>query len=452
MPAAVEVLERELVYPGIADVVVGGQRGDEAKSRFGDEISLEYDITARWDGGDNAGHTMVLGNGRIFKFNMLPLGVMRPGLTNVIGPGVFVNAMTLAREIAIFNTRGVNTVSPDNLLLGSGVNLILPYHISADEITEAGEGRQGSTQSGIRAVAAEQANRTPALLSFAKNNPDAVFDKIVTGLEEQVEERQRVGLKPFGVDIEGMAEEYMAAVAMLGEYVTDTTLYIHNALKSGKRILGEGAQGFLLDRTHGMVPMTTSTSTISGGICEGLGVPPHYVRKVFLALKAVQSHVGGGPFVTEAPEELQERLHGDLTATDAEKGTKTDRTRRLGYFDLAGISRAIMLNSDPARAELFLSKLDWVPRFGRVVRICTSYERKGSDIEVAPDLAYKLEESRAAQFEELPTWKKDISDIRDYDKLPKSAKRYIEFIEDRLGVPITMIGVGQRRGQVIDRR
>jgi adenylosuccinate synthase len=213
--------------------------------------------------------------------------------------------------------------------------------------------------------------------------------------------------------------------------------------------LAEGAQAFLLDIDHGMYPFTSSSSTTAGGVSSGLGVPPSFIDKITGVAKAVQSHVGGGPFVTEIQDEkLLKCLHGNMAMIDAEKGTTTGRIRRLGYFDLPQIRRALMVNGEANKLAMALSKLDWVQRFGDKIPICVAYERKGKTLEIAPDAAYKLEQSTPV-YEYLPNWTDDIRDIRQFEKLPIEAQDYVKFIETKTGVPIKMVGVGPQRDQVI---
>jgi adenylosuccinate synthase len=223
---------------------------------------------------------------------------------------------------------------------------------------------------------------------------------------------------------------------------------MNQRLQTGVRVLAEGAQAFLLDIDHGMYPYTTSSSTTSGGVATGLGIPPRYIDKVFGVAKAVYSHVGGGPFVTEIhDEDVLTRLHGDKSTIDAERGTTTGRTRRLGYLDLPQLRRANMVNGT---TELFLTKLDWVPRYGKEILVCSGYQRKDKLLSIAPDSARKLDQSDP-QYEVYPSWEADIQHIRSFNALPRAAQRFVLALEQQLDVPITKIGVGPQRDQVINR-
>lgn len=432
------------------DVIVGLQRGDEGKGRFVDMLAEEHDIVARFNGGNNAGHTVVLPDGRELALHLIPSGITHPNVMNVIGNGTLVNPEKLLVEIADIQSKDVE-VSERNLKISSASHLILPHHIFDDQIREAGEGRQGSTKSGIAQVSSLKALREGVRTEIIKNNPDKLLEFTLAGLLAQRESRAAVDLPDINeVDI---ARQYVERAMRLGSFVTDTVYYLNMQLRKDTpaRVLAEGAQAYWLDVDHGMYPFTTSSSTTSGGVCTGLGISPHYIDKVTGIAKAVQSHVGGGPFVTEIHDsEILEKLHGDKTAIDGEVGTTTGRTRRLGYFDLPAIRRAQMVNGGNGQQSMALSKLDWVERFGDEIPVCVAYERKGKTLEIAPDAAYKLEQSEPI-YELLPAWKENIQDVRNFEDLPENAKAYVQFLEDKTGVPITMIGVGPRRDQVIIR-
>jgi adenylosuccinate synthase len=237
----------------------------------------------------------------------------------------------------------------------------------------------------------------------------------------------------------------------IGSYITDTVLFMNQELANGKRVLAEGAQAFLLDIDHGMYPYTTSSSTTVGGVCTGLGISPTYIENITGIAKGVQSHVGGGPFVTEIhDQETLQRLHGDMSTIDAEKGTTTGRVRRLGYLDLPQIKRAQMINGGNGSQDMALSKLDWVQRFGDDIPICVGYDLDGDIHEIAPGASYELEQAKPI-YELLPAWSEDIQGVREFSDLPANAQQYVTFIEEQTKVPISMIGVGPNRDQVIIR-
>lgn len=429
------------------DVIVGLQRGDEGKGRFVDMLAPDYDIVARFNGGNNAGHTVVLANGDVLKLHLVPSGIAHPGKVNIIGPGTLVNPVKLVEEIASIEAKGIS-VTPQNLKMSSGSHLILPHHICDDEIREAGEGRQGSTKSGIAQVSSFKAMRTGIRSEIIKNDPKGLRTLVYDALMLQKPLRKAAGLDP--IDEAKVADDYVASTEELGKFITDTVFYINQELRKEKpaKVLAEGAQAFLLDIDHGMYPFTTSSSTTSGGVSTGLGVPPSFIGKIIGVAKAVQSHVGGGPFVTEVTDDDElARLHGDMTTVDAEYGTTTGRKRRLGYLDLPQIRRAQMVNGADA---MILSKVDWVPRYGDKIPVCVAYERKGKTLHIAPDSARKLEQSTPV-YEYLPAWTENIQDIRKFSDLPKNAQNYVEFIEKQTGVPVSVIGVGPNPDQIIIR-
>jgi adenylosuccinate synthase len=429
------------------DVIIGLQRGDEGKGRFVDMFAKDYDIVARFNGGNNAGHTVVLNGGEVLKLHLVPSGIAHPGKINIIGNGTLVNPIKLIEEIATIESKGIK-VTPDNLKISSGAHLILPHHIFDDQIREAGLGRQGSTKSGIAQVASSKAMRTgirmEAIVGDTKELRRSVYEALVA------QRAERKDVKIDDIDEKAVADDYVESTKQLKPFVIDTVFYLNQELRKAKpaRVLAEGAQAFLLDVDHGMYPFTTSTSTTSGGVATGLGIPPMFVEKVFGVAKAVQSHVGGGPFVTEVTDEDElAMLHGDMHTVDAEYGTTTGRKRRLGHFDIPQIRRAQMINGV---SGLLLSKVDWVPRYGDFASVCIAYRYNGKTIDIAPDSAQEFEKCEPV-YKELPTWKENIQGVREFSKLPKNAQNYVKFIEDQTGVPVVIIGVGPRPEQMIIR-
>ncbi len=432
------------------DVIIGLQRGDEGKGRFVDMLAENHDIVARFNGGNNAGHTVVLPDGRELALHLIPSGIAHPHTMNVIGNGTLINPIKLIEEISDIKSKGIE-VSKNNLKISSASHLILPHHIYDDEIRESSTLGQGSTKSGIAQVSSYKAMRIGVRTEIIKNNLSKLESIVRDGLIAQRPLRISAGLKE--IDEDKITKQYIEKAKMLTEFITDTVYYLNQELRKSKpaKVLAEGAQAFLLDIDHGMYPYTSSSSTTSGGVPTGLGVPSSFIDKITGVGKAVQSHVGGGPFVTEIfDKKILKKLHGDMKTIDAEKGTTTGRIRRLGYFDIPQIRRAQMVNGEEEKQTMALSKLDWVQRFGDKIPICVVYERNGKTLEIAPDAAYKLEQC-TPKYEYLPNWTDDIRQVRDFDKLPINAQKYIKFIEQRTGVRIAMIGVGPQRDQVIVR-
>lgn len=431
--------------------ILGEQRGDEGKGRFVDMLMPEHDVGARFNGGDNAGHTVVDPDGNVYKLHGMPTSIVHEGKMSVIGNGAVMNALNITKEIEILRNQGVE-VNERNLLISGSAHLTMPHHVSRDEVREAGIGRQGSTKSGMAQVYGAKHERLGLRAEEIKNNPGNIFDAIVMGLRHQKAERDMLGMPDLDeIDI---AKEYVDRAKRLGAYITDTALFLNRELAKDKNVLAEGAQAFLLDIDHGMYSYVTSSSTTAGGVSTGLGVAPHHIKRTIGVVKAVQSHVGDGPFVTEIhDEELLRKLRGKAEDVDGEYGTTTQRPRRLGNFDIPQIKRAQMINGT---TEMALTKLDCVPLFGERVNICVQYERssrpngKKKSLAIAPDAAYKLEQCEPTYFPR-ETWKEDISSIRSFEDLPKEAQEYIDFIQFHTGVPITMIGVGPSREEVIVR-
>ncbi len=432
-------------FEGGVTVVEGDQRGDEGKGRFVDMLAAEHDVVARFNGGPNAGHTVILEDGTELNLHGIPSGVANPNAVNVIGNGALIDPLKLPGEVEKLTDYGID-LTPDNFKISSAAHLILPHHIHADEIREAGLGAQGSTKSGIAQVAAGKSLREGLRAEIINNDLSGLYDAVVAGLTAQEGARDIAGLE--AIDPHEIAREYVENARGLGDYITDTVLFLNNSLRAGKRILAEGAQAFWLDLDHGMYPFTSSSSPTSGGAAVGLGLPPQAIDHVVGVSKVVQSHVGGGPFVTEIKDErLLGQLHGDLHARDAETGTTTGRTRKLGYYDIPSVRRSHLVNGTD---EMAITKLDWVPRFGDDLKVCVAYERKGRRISVAPDAAYKLEQSEPI-YEALPNWDEDIQGVREFRHLPMAARGLVEFIEEQAGVRVSMIGVGPQRDQVIVR-
>lgn len=399
---------------GTVTVVLGLQRGDEGKGRFVDELASSHDIVARFNGGPNAGHTVVLPDETELDLHLVPSGIAHSGVINVIGNGCLIDPIKLTKEFADIESKGIR-VTPENLKISLGAHLILPKHIDDDKTRESGSGAQGSTASGIAQVAGDKYSRAGITLK------QALAD----------------------INSSDQPKEFIDAVSTLKDFAIDTAVFINKELSSGKKVLAEGAQAFLLDIDHGMYPFVTSSNTTVGGVCTGLGIPPHYINKVIGVIKATQSHVGGGPFVTEITDEkLLDQLRGKKSEVDGEFGTTTGRARRMGHLDLPQIRRSIMVNGI---TEIAITKVDCIPRYGSQIQICTEYS---GGIKISPASASELEKSEPI-YTNLPTWNEDISSIRNFEDLPTPTKKYIKYVQSEINTPITRIGVGPNRTQVI---
>ncbi|MCA9327395.1 adenylosuccinate synthetase, partial [Candidatus Saccharibacteria bacterium] len=366
--------------------VFGQQRGDEGKGRVVDMLAKECDIVARFNGGSNAGHTVVLPDGRELALHIVPSGIAHDDTVNVIGNGTIVDPVRFTEEVAHIESLGIK-VTPEKLKVSVAAHLVLPHYKLLEEIRELGRGAQGSTKAGIADTYAAKAQRAGVRVERVLGDLDHLYKLVQDGIDSVAPARAEHKLPK--VDAKAMVDEFAAAIKLLKPFATDTSVYLNERLKAGANILAEGAQAFLLDIDHGMYPYVTSSSTTSGGVAPGLGIAPQTLDRSVGVVKAVQSHVGGGPFVTEIfDEDLLQVLHGDMSTIDAEKGTTTGRVRRLGYLDIAGIRRANMVNGT---TEIALTKLDWVPRYGKSIKICTGYTYRGEKLDMAPDSAWALE-------------------------------------------------------------
>jgi len=429
---------------GSVDVIVGLQRGDEGKGRFVDLLATDYDVIARANGGANAGHTVVpKEGGEHLALHQIPSGVAYPGKLNVIGNGMYLDPPRLLAEMETIRVAGM-PVSPKNLVISSSAHLVLPHHIMLDSLREASPGAQGSTKVGIAYVAADKYLREGIRLETV-SLPKQLNDHVLAGLEKVN------GLLPkderkSAAELQQITKDWVKTAQSLQPYMGDTAEIVNRRLQKGQRVLVEGAQAFWLDINHGMYPAVTSSSTTVSGLLDGLGVSAKHLGTVTGVTKAVKSHVGGGPLVTEVTDKkLADTVRGPLGKTDSEYGVTTKRPRRIGFPDLVELRNAILINGVD---ELAISKLDHIPRYGKSVPVATSYLYKGETRQTAPSSALALAECQP-QYQELGTWTGPISDIRKFSELPPAAAAFIEFFEAQLGLPATRVGVGPQRSQVI---
>jgi adenylosuccinate synthase len=425
--------------------IVGGQRGDEGKGRFVDLVAPNYSVIARGNGGSNAGHTVVPDDMLPIALHQIPSGIAYPGKLNIIGSGVYVDPQRLANEINELQKVGMK-VSAKSLLVSDTAHLVMPHHLALDALREGGHKAQGSTQSGIAYVAGDKYLRE-GLRVESITAPKILFEHAYEALQKVNLALPKIDQRSTA-DIKQEIEDWVAGSQQLIPYIADTVAIINDRLEAGEAVLGEGAQAFWLDINHGMYPSVTSSSTTVAGLLDGLGISPKHVEKVSLVVKAVKSHVGGGPFVTEITDEaLADKVRGKKGVTDSEYGATTKRPRRIGYPDLVELKNAIRVNGAD---EILLTKLDHVPRYGQTVKVATSYDYKGERRGVAPSSAEALYDCKP-DYQELPSWQADISSLRGFDQLPENAKNFVKLFEDELKLPINKIGVGAERNQVIGR-
>ncbi len=419
-------------------VLVGAQWGDEGKGRVADWLARESDVMARYAGGDNAGHTVIVGE-RTFKLHLVPSGIVYPHVICLLGSGMVINPVRLVEELEMLAAQGID-VSPDRLFISARAHIITPGHLALDGASERALGKDsiGTTQRGIGPAYMDKAARSGVLVGeladpaqFAQSIRASVerANAVLTGVYE---------LPP--VDVSQVSEPYRAAAERLAPYVGDVTTRLHQQLEAGSRVLCEGAQGTLLDIDQGHYPFVTSSSATVGGALTGLGFGPHYIDRVVGVVKAYCTRVGNGPFPTELFDSSGDRMR----ESGAEFGTTTGRPRRCGWLDGAALRFAVRINGI---TELVITKLDVLSIFDEL-KIAVAYEKDGVRLDTFP-IDTRLAGQVTPVYETLPGWKSDISGARRLEDLPENARQYIGRIEALAGVPVSLISVGPEREQAI---
>ncbi|PDO10341.1 MAG: adenylosuccinate synthase [Candidatus Reconcilbacillus cellulovorans] len=414
-------------------VVVGAQWGDEGKGKVTDFLAERADVVARYQGGDNAGHTISIG-GRQYKLHLIPSGIFYSDKLCVIGNGMVINPKSLVREIDYLHANGFST---DNLRVSDRAHLIMPYHLLLDGLEEdrKGANRIGTTRKGIGPAYMDKAARSG--IRVADLMDAAVFEK---RLRDLVAEKNAL-LKLYGaegLDADAILEEYLAYAERIRPYVTDTSVVLNDAIDAGKKVLFEGAQGVMLDIDHGTYPYVTSSNPSAGGVCIGSGVGPTKIREVIGVVKAYTTRVGDGPFPTEQNNEIGDRIR----ERGNEYGTTTGRPRRVGWFDSVVVRHARRVSGITGLA---LNSLDVLTGLDPV-KICVGYRYRGDMIGHYPANLGVLAECEAV-YEEIPGWHEDISGVRRLEDLPKSARLFVERVEALTGVPVVLFSVGRNREQ-----
>lgn len=419
-----------------AVVLVGAQWGDEGKGKITDYLAEQADMVVRYQGGSNAGHTVKVGQEE-FKLHLVPSGILYPGKTCIIGNGVVVDPQVLLRELEGLQKRGIDT---SGLRLSSRAHVILPYHTGLDEVEEErrGSGRLGTTKRGIGPAYVDKAARIGIRVCDLLD-PEEFREKLAYNLKEKNEIFTKVYGRP-GYSLEDILEEYTVYAEKLRPLVADTGRLINQALKEGKRVLFEGAQGTLLDLDQGTYPYVTSSYPVAGGACVGAGVGPTAIDSVIGVVKAYTTRVGEGPFPSEAKDAA-----GDyLRQRGMEFGTTTGRPRRCGWLDVVILRHAVEVNG---LTGIALTKLDVLTGLD-TLHICTGYRYRGEMLHDFPANLKVLQECEPV-YEELPGWQEDISGARSLRDLPDNCRAYINRLEELLDVPVKMIAVGPRRDQTI---
>ncbi len=418
-------------------VIVGAQWGDEGKGKIVDVLAEQFDIVARYQGGANAGHTVVVGS-ETFKFRLLPSGILEAGKVCVLGNGVVIDPEALVAELDELEARGR---SASGLRISGNAHLVMPWHRILDAQAEVALGplQIGTTKRGIGPAYADKVARIGIRVQDLLD-AGILAQKVEAALALKNEQLQKIyGLDPL--DGAAILADLGRHARRLEPYVTDTAKLLDDALRDGRRVLFEGAQGTLLDVDHGTYPFVTSSNPTAGGACAGCGVGPTRITSVIGVAKAYLTRVGSGPFPSEADPERGARLR-DL---GAEFGTVTGRERRCGWLDLVGLRFAARING---MTELVVTKLDVLSTFASIP-VCVGYRlRDGSVTDDFPPHQSDFHHAEPV-FEELAGWNADISAATAFDDLPAEARAYVAWIEEQLRLPVTAVGVGQRRDQIL---
>ncbi len=421
-----------------ATVICGLQWGDEGKGKATDLLSESVSIVVRYQGGDNAGHTVVIGE-EVFKLHLVPSGVLHPHITPIIGPGVVVNPRTLIAEMAMLAERGIAT---EKLRVSSAAHVIMPYHVALDGAREASatDGGIGTTKRGIGPAYGDRSLRTGLRMGDLLE-PELLRSRLEPALAEKNALLERAyGVEPL--DFEVVVADALSWGERLRVHITDTTSIVQGALAAGDHVLLEGAQGTLLDLDHGTYPYVTSSNPIAGGACTGGGVGPRQIDEVLGILKAYSTRVGSGPL----PTELDDEVGTHLVEVGREFGTTTGRRRRCGWLDFMPLRYAVQINSV---SSIMLNKLDILSGLPEL-KICVAYRVDGRLIDEWPLSAAQLEQA-VPVYEKYRGWAADIGSCRSIDELPTEAVEYLDAIERQAGVPISIVSLGPERTQTIAR-
>jgi adenylosuccinate synthase len=419
-----------------AIVLLGAQWGDEGKGKATDLLGDRVDYVVRYQGGNNAGHTVVIGDQK-YALHLLPSGILSPNVIPVIGNGVVIDPAVLLTEIKGLNERGIDT---SKLKISTNAHLITPYHRTIDKVSERflGKAKIGTTGRGIGPAYADKINRIGIRVQDLFD-PSILKQKIEAALHD----KNQILIKVFnrkGITVEEVLDEYLGYAQILKPYVVDTALLLDQALKAGKNVLLEGSQGTLLDVDHGTYPFVTSSNPTAGGASTGSGIGPTKITRVIGILKAYTTRVGSGPF----PTELFDADGDALRKIGGEVGVTTGRNRRCGWFDAPIARYAVRVNG---LTDFFLTKLDVLAGWEKIP-VCVAYEVDGVRVEELPASQTDFHHAKPI-YEFLPGWSESISKAKSIDDLPVNAREYVKFLEKLSGAPISAIGVGPGRDETI---
>ena len=419
-----------------AIVLLGSQWGDEGKGKATDLLGDRVDYVVRYQGGNNAGHTVVIGDKK-FALHLLPSGILTPEVVPVIANGVVIDPAVLLEEIAGLNAQGINT---SKLLISANAHLITSYHVTLDKVTERflGKAQIGTTGRGIGPTYSDKIGRVGIRVQD-------LFDESILRqkVESALTNKNQVLVKVFNrreIDIDAVVADLLQFAEILHPMVRDTSLVLNKALDEGKVVLLEGGQGTLLDVDHGTYPFVTSSNPTAGGACTGSGIGPTRIDRVVGILKAYTTRVGSGPFPTELFDEDGEKLR----TIGGERGVTTGRGRRCGWFDVPISRYATRING---LTDTFLTKLDVLTGWDQIP-VCVAYDIEGERSDEIPMTQTDFHHAKPI-YEMLPGWSEDISGAQSISDLPKNARDYVEFLEEKSGTRISAIGVGQDRNATI---
>ena len=416
-------------------ILVGAQWGDEGKGKIIDFLTDEADIVVRSQGGNNAGHTIVIGGDK-YVLHLIPSGILRRSKICVIGNGVVIDPVSLVGEIEGLRARGVKITK--NLLISDAAHIVLPYHRALDEQKEAQKGRNkiGTTKRGIGPAYADKASRTGLRMGDLLR-PDVFKEKLAQRIKENNAVLKNLGAAPLNG--KKILEDYLAAAEVLKPFITNTVIFLHKALQVKTSMLFEGAQGTFLDIDHGTYPYVTSSNTTAGGACTGSGVPPHHIDSVMGVMKAYTTRVGEGPFTTEDAG-LTDTLH----EMGREFGATTGRPRRCGWFDAVATRYSAMVNGIDQIAITNVDGLDGVES----IRVCAAYRLDGKVIDYPPTDSADLLRCEPVYIE-MPGWLKGTEKARKFSDLPVKARNYVKKIAELTGAKLSIVSIGPARAQTI---
>ncbi len=419
-----------------AIVLLGAQWGDEGKGKATDLLGDRVDYVVRYQGGNNAGHTVVIGDQK-YALHLLPSGILSPNVVPVIGNGVVIDPGVLLTEIKGLNERGIDT---SKLKISTNAHLITPYHRTIDKVSERflGNSKIGTTGRGIGPAYADKINRIGIRIQDLFD-PSILQQKI----EGALRDKNQVLIKVFnrkGLEVEEVLKEYLEYAEILAPYIADTGLLLNKALDAGKNVLLEGSQGTLLDVDHGTYPFVTSSNPTAGGACTGSGIGPTRISRVIGIVKAYTTRVGSGPFPTELFDEDGEKLR----TIGGEIGVTTGRARRCGWYDAPIARYAVRVNG---LTDFFLTKLDVLTGWEKIP-VCVAYEVDGKRVEELPASQSDFHHAKPI-YEYLPGWSENITKARTFDDLPANARAYVKYLEEISEAPMSAIGVGPGRDETI---